>query len=85
VASFATHASPDRNFRDVSVAANVTDLNDNVIDSLNPGGLTAIGRGLIAAKAMFDADAARAASKATLVITDGVNTDGPDPASLLPD
>ena len=85
IVSFASNANPDRNFTDLSIPANVTDLNDTVIDGLAPGGLTSIGRGLITAKAMFDGDPTPAASKAALIITDGVNTDGPDPSSPVPD
>jgi hypothetical protein len=85
IVSFASTASSDRAFLDVSVAANRTDLTDNVIDNLMPGGSTSIGRALVEAKTMFDADPAAAASKAALIITDGVNTTGPDPASPIPD
>lgn len=83
--SFASTASRDRGFVDVSVEVDRNDLTDNAIDGMRPGGSTSIGRGLIEAKALFDSDPAPAASKAALVITDGVNTDGPDPSSPVPD
>ena len=82
IVSFATNASPDRDFLDV--AANIGDLN-GVIDTLDPGGSTSIGRALTEAKTMFDDDPAAAASKAALIITDGVNTAGPDPSGPIPD
>jgi hypothetical protein len=85
IVTFASTASPDRNFVDVSVAGNRTDLIDNVITPLMPGGMTSISRGLVEAKTMFDADPAPAASKAAIIITDGVNTTGPDPTTPIPD
>ena len=81
IVSFNQTPVPDSGFLDV--ATNLVTLNDHV-DNLMPGGNTAIGRALDAAKVMFDGDATPAASKAALVITDGMNTAGPDPADSVP-
>lgn len=81
IVSFNQTAVPDSGFLDVS--SNLATLNTHV-DNLSPGGNTAIGAALNEAKTMFDGDPAAAASKAALVITDGVNTAGPDPASSVP-
>ena len=75
-------------FNDTS-AENVgfLDVNSNIgvlrstVDLLNPGGQTGIGDALTFAKGRLDADSASAGSKAVLLITDGVNTAGSDPAA----
>jgi hypothetical protein len=67
----------------VDVGANLAALQARV-DGLAPGGSTAIGDALAFGKTLFDADAAPAASKAALIITDGQNTAGSAPASAVP-
>lgn len=81
IVSFNQTPNPDSDFRDVSVE--LATLN-GFVDGLAPGGNTAIGRALDRAKVMIDAGAGPAASKAALVITDGVNTEGPNPADSIP-
>ena len=81
IVSFNQAAVPDSGFLDV--ATNLVTLNTHV-DNLMSGGNTAIGTALDTSKVMFDGDAAPAASKAALVITDGMNTAGPNPADSVP-
>lgn len=81
IVSFNETPVPDSGFLDV--AAHLGTLNTHV-DNLNPGGMTAIGAALNEAKVMLDGDPAPAASKSALVITDGVNTAGANPANSVP-
>lgn len=56
----------------------------DALDRLTPGGLTAIGWGLDYSRALM-AGAALSGSKSIFLISDGDNSTGPDPASILPD
>jgi len=61
-----------------SIDAHLADL-ENAADGINPGGQTAIGRGLDQGKVLLDADPTAAGAKAAIVITDGHNNRGPSP------
>ncbi len=81
IVSFESTARQDRTIR--AIDANLADL-QGAVTGLLPGGQTSIARGLTEAKAMLDAEPGAAAGKAVLLITDGVNTDGPDPTTVVP-
>jgi len=83
ILSFAStpSAAPDAAIQNVSM--NLASMKGTV-DGLMPGGETAIGDALASAKTTLDADSAAAASKAVVIITDGVNTTGSAADSAVP-
>lgn len=82
IVAFETH--PQTVSPVVILDPNIVSL-ENATDALTPGALTAIGEALQASKQLIDTDAAPAAAKAVVIVTDGKNTAGIDPAQPVPD
>jgi hypothetical protein len=80
IVSFNDTATLDRPFQQVN-DANLPGLNAGV-DGLAAGGNTGIGTALLQTIFTFDAETA-ALNKTAFLISDGVNTDGPDPSTVV--
>ena len=81
IVSFAEDPLADSNFVEVDGSA-ATALKD-IVDDLNPGGCTAIGSALTYSKALFDLDTVDEDNKSILLLTDGFNTCGPEPSTVV--
>jgi hypothetical protein len=81
--SFAESQTTNSSFLEMDAAGAQT-LKDKV-DGLHPGGCTAIGDALVHGQSLFASDAEAGDSKAILLITDGFNTCGADPATVVDD
>jgi len=81
VVSFNELASLDAGFQEVN-AANIGALN-TAVDLMTAGGSTAIGRALTSTTLLFGGETA-AVNKTAFLISDGVNTKGETPQSVVP-